>query len=168
MFDYIMAEDCELWDVICEGPYVPTVEVKDGDVTKVNLKTRRQYNDFDKREIEKNHKARKLLMCGIKANVYDLISSCESTKEIRDLLKTTYEGTEEIRKSKLDFFTAQFDSFTMKESESVHEMRTRFSTITDELMLLEELVPLYRQVSKILEISPRSWTNGFATDIQTS
>lgn len=51
----------------------------------------------------------------------------------------------------------------MKEGEPVHEMRTRFSTITDELMLLEEPVPLCRQVSKILEISPRSWTNGFST-----
>ncbi|WMV09717.1 hypothetical protein MTR67_003102 [Solanum verrucosum] len=93
MFDYIMAEDCELWDVICEGPYVLTIEVKDGDVTRVILKTRQQYNDFDKREFEKNHKARKLLMCGIGANEYDLISSCESTKEIWNSLRIVYEGT---------------------------------------------------------------------------
>ncbi|KAG5621668.1 hypothetical protein H5410_006886 [Solanum commersonii] len=46
-------------------------------------------------------------------------------------------------------------------------MRIRFSTITDKLILLEEPVPLCRQVSKILEISPRSWTNGFATGNKT-
>ena len=41
MRDYLMAEDCEVWDVICKGPYVPTMEVKDGEVTRVIPKTRK-------------------------------------------------------------------------------------------------------------------------------
>jgi len=109
----------------------------------------------------------KLLMCGLSVNEYDLISSCESAKEIWDLLRTTYEGTEEIRKSKLDLFTTQFEGFTMKEGEPIHEMHTRFSTITNELMFLEEPVPVVKQVSKILEILPRSWTNDFVTGNET-
>jgi len=68
-------------------------------------------------------------MCGISINEYDLISSCESAKGIWDMLRTTYEGTEETRKSKLDLFTTQFESFTIKEGESIHEMCTRFSTM---------------------------------------
>ena len=80
-------------------------------------------------------------MCGLSINEYDLISSCESAKEIWDLLKTTYEGTEEIRKSKLDLFSTQFEDFTMNDGELIHEVRTRFSKIIDELMFLEEPVP---------------------------
>ena len=94
-------------------------------------------------------------------------SSCESAKEIWDLLKTTYEGSEEIRKSKLDFFTTQFEGFTMNEGELIHEVRTRFSNITYELMFLEEPIPIVKQVSKILEILPRSWTNDFVTGNET-
>ncbi|KAH0657623.1 hypothetical protein KY289_026371 [Solanum tuberosum] len=100
-------------------------------------------------------------------NEYDLILSYESTKEIWDLLRITYEDTEETRKSMLDFFTAQFKSFTMKEGEHVHEMRTRFSTITIELMLLEKPVPMCKQVSKILEILLRSSTNDCVTSNKT-
>ncbi|WMV33441.1 hypothetical protein MTR67_026826 [Solanum verrucosum] len=167
MRDYLMDEDIEVWNVICEGPSVPTMEVKDGEVTRVIVKTRQQYNDADKRLVEKNHKARKLLMCGISMNEYDLISYCELAKEIWDLLRTTYEGTEEIKKSKLDLVTTQFESFTIKEGESIHEMHTRFSTITNKLMFLEEPVPVCKQVSKILEILPRSWTNEFVIGDET-
>ena len=71
-------------------------------------------------------------------------SSCESAKEIWDLLKTTYEGTEEIRKSKLDLFSTQFEDFTMNNGELIHEVRTRFSNITDELMFLEEPNPIVK------------------------
>ncbi|KAG5621667.1 hypothetical protein H5410_006885 [Solanum commersonii] len=76
-----------------------------GEITRVIPKTRKKYNDSDKQLVRKNYKAKKLLMCGIGVDQYDLISSCESTKEIWDLLRTIYEGTEETRKSKLDFFT---------------------------------------------------------------
>lgn len=109
----------------------------------------------------------KLLMCVIGVNEYALISSCESAKEIWDLLKTGYEGTEETRKSKVDLFTTQFESFTIKERESTHEIRTRFSTITNELMFLEGPFSVSNQVFKILEILPRSWTNDFVTGDET-
>ncbi|XP_049399873.1 uncharacterized protein LOC125863953 [Solanum stenotomum] len=150
-----------------DGPYMPTMEVKDGDVTRVVPKTRQQYNDSNRRKFEKNHKARKLLMCGIGVNEYDLISSCELAKLIWDRLREVYEGTEETMKSKLDLFTTQFESFTIKEVESIHEMRTRFSTITNELMFLEEHVLACKQVSTILEILPRPWTNEFVIGDET-
>ncbi|WMV52317.1 hypothetical protein MTR67_045702 [Solanum verrucosum] len=152
---------------LLDGPYVPTMEVKVGEITRVIPKTRKQYNDSDKQLVQKYHKARKLLICGLSVNEYDLISSCESAKEIWDLLRTTYEGTEEIKKSKLDLFITQFEGFTMKEGEPIHEIRTRFSTIIDELMFLEEPVPVAKQVSKILEILPRSWTNDFVIENET-
>ncbi|XP_015057426.1 uncharacterized protein LOC107003615 [Solanum pennellii] len=159
MRDYLMAEDSEVWDVICKGPYVPTMEVKDRVVTRVIPKTRQQYNDSDKQLVPKNYKAKKLLMCGIGMKDYDLIASCKSAKEIWDLLRNTFEGTEETRKSKLDFFTAQFEGFTVEEGEPVHEIQTRFSTITNELMFLDEPIPVCKHVSKILETLPRSWIN---------
>lgn len=81
MFDYTITKDCELQDVISEGPYVSTIEVRDGNVTKVALKIRQQYNDFDKRIVEKNNQAMNLLMRGIKANEFELISYYESTRK---------------------------------------------------------------------------------------
>ena len=144
MRDYLMAEDSEVWNVICKGPNVPTLEVKDGEVTRVIPKTRKQYNDSDRLLVQKSYKARNLLMCGLCINEYSLISFCESAKKIWDLLKITYEGTKERRKSKLDLFAAQFESFPMNEGELIHEVCTRFSNITDEHMFLEEPVPIVK------------------------
>jgi len=60
MYDYLMTKDSELWDVILDGPYVPTINAKDGNIIRVVPKTRHQYSFTDKRKIEKNHKAKKL------------------------------------------------------------------------------------------------------------
>lgn len=39
IFYFIMDENCERWDVICEALYVP-IEVKYGDVIRIFVKTR--------------------------------------------------------------------------------------------------------------------------------
>ncbi|XP_069151942.1 uncharacterized protein [Solanum lycopersicum] len=55
----------------------------------------------------------------------------------------------------------------MSEGELIHEVRTRFSNITNELIFLEDPISIVKQVSKILEILPSSWTNDFVTGNET-
>ena len=47
----------------------------------------------------------------------------------------------------------------MEEGEFIQETSTIFCTITNELMFLEEPVTMGKEVSNILEILPRSWTD---------
>ncbi|WMV50183.1 hypothetical protein MTR67_043568 [Solanum verrucosum] len=56
-----LEEDIELWDVIFDGPYVPTKDVKEGELTNVIPKTTREYDKVDRKKIKKNYKAKKLL-----------------------------------------------------------------------------------------------------------
>ena len=51
MHDFIIAEDSELWDVICNGPYMPTKKI--GDLPLTMPKTRKEYNDADRKVVEK-------------------------------------------------------------------------------------------------------------------
>ena len=156
MHDFLMAEDSQLWDIVLDGPHVPTKEVKDGEITKVVPKTRQEYTEEDRKKVEKNYKAKKLLVCGIGAEEYNRISACESAKEIWDCLKTAHEGTEQVKESKVDLLTTQYENFTMKEGESIHDMQTRFSSITNELRCLGEPIPTSKQVRKILRVLPKS------------
>ncbi|XP_033509782.1 uncharacterized protein [Nicotiana tomentosiformis] len=80
MHDFIMAEDSELWDIICDGPFVPMKTVGEG--TTIVLKTRKEYKDADRKAIEKNFRAKKILVCGIGPDKYNCISACYSAKEI--------------------------------------------------------------------------------------
>ncbi|XP_070018330.1 uncharacterized protein [Nicotiana sylvestris] len=57
-----------------------------GEGTRTVPKTRKEYNGADLKAIEKNFKAKKILMCGIGPDEYNRISACESAKEIWEAL----------------------------------------------------------------------------------
>nr|XP_009784345.1 PREDICTED: uncharacterized protein LOC104232771 [Nicotiana sylvestris] len=80
MHSFIMAEDLKLWDVICDGPFVPIKTI--GEVTTAVPKTRKEYNNGDRKAIEKNFKAKEILVYGIGPDEYNRISVCQSAKEI--------------------------------------------------------------------------------------
>ena len=81
MHDYLTAEDSELWDIILDGPFVPMIEVKDGERTITVPKPRQKYDDADRKKIEKGFKAKTLLVCGIGPDEYNRVSACESAKK---------------------------------------------------------------------------------------
>nr|XP_009768531.1 PREDICTED: uncharacterized protein LOC104219536 [Nicotiana sylvestris] len=80
MHVFIMAEDSKLRDVICDEPFVPTKNL--GDPLVAILETRKEFNDADRKAIEKNFRAKKILVCGIGPDEYNRISACQSAKEI--------------------------------------------------------------------------------------
>lgn len=140
MHDFIMTKDSELWDIILDGPHVPMNEVKEGEITRLTPKTRRQYKEFDRQKIEKNQRADKLLVCGIGLDEYNRISTCESAKEIRKCLKIAHEGTSQV------FETTQYENFNMMEGETTQKMHTRFTSITNELYCPGETIHPSKQV----------------------
>ena len=101
MHDYLVAVDSELWDIVLDGPFIPMIEEKDGEITRLVPKTRRKYDETDRKMIENGYKAKKLLVCGIRPNEFNCVSACESSKEIRDCLKTAHEGTKQVKSQRL-------------------------------------------------------------------
>ncbi|XP_033510761.1 uncharacterized protein [Nicotiana tomentosiformis] len=124
MHDFIMDEDLELWEVICDGPFVPMKTVGKGTITVP--KTRKEYNDDDRKVIEKKFRAKKIVICVIGPDEYNRISACQSAKEIWEALQTAYEGTTQVKESKIDMLTTEYELFKMKEDEPTLNMHTRF------------------------------------------
>ncbi|XP_070003456.1 uncharacterized protein [Nicotiana sylvestris] len=85
--DFIMAEDCELWDIICDGPFVP-------------IKTSGEYTEADKKALKKNARAKKILVYNLEPNEYDRISTCDTTKEICEALQIAYDRTTQVKQDK--------------------------------------------------------------------
>ncbi|XP_075098077.1 uncharacterized protein LOC142175391 [Nicotiana tabacum] len=110
-----MAEDSELWDVICDGLFVPTKTSSDPTVTIP--KTRKEFNDADRKAIEKNFHAKKILVCGIGPDEYNRISVCQSAKEIWEALQTAHEGTtqaKDLQKLTIDELVGNLKRYEMK------------------------------------------------------
>ncbi|XP_075092420.1 uncharacterized protein LOC142172653 [Nicotiana tabacum] len=117
-----MAEDSELWNIICDGPFVSTKDL--GDPVVSIPKTRKEFNDTERKAIEKNFRAKKILVCGISPDEYNMISACQSAKEIWEALQTAHEGTTHVKQSKIDMLTTEYELFRMKDDESIQDMHT--------------------------------------------
>ncbi|XP_070042465.1 uncharacterized protein [Nicotiana tomentosiformis] len=155
MDDFIMAEDSELWDVICDGPFVPMKTI--GEPAMTVPKTKKEYNDVDCKAIEKNFRANKILICGIRLDEYNRIFACQSAKEVWEALQTSHEGTTRVKQSKIDMLTTEYELFRMKDDESIQDMHTCFTFIINELHYLGEIIPRNKFFRKILSVLPGSW-----------
>ena len=82
---------------------------------------------------------------------FNKISRLENVKEIQDTLIDMHEGTESIKKSKLDVLQSQLDKFKMMDGEGVAEMYSRLALITNEIAGLgsEEMTDIFI-IKKIL------------------
>ncbi|XP_070050950.1 uncharacterized protein [Nicotiana tomentosiformis] len=149
-----MAEDSRLWDVICDGPFVPMKTIGEPVVTVP--KTRKEYSDADRKAIEKNFRAKKIFVCGIGPDEYNRISACQSAKKIWEALQTAHEETIQVKQSKIDMLTTEYKLFNMKDDESIQDMHTRFTSIINELHSLRKIIPRNKLDRKILSVLPGS------------
>ena len=78
--DFLMAKDSELWDIVLDGPFIPMIEEKDGEITRLVPNPRRKYDEADRKKIEKGYKAKNILVCGIGPDDFNRVSACESAK----------------------------------------------------------------------------------------
>ena len=105
-----------------------------------------------------NALAIKLLHSGFGSNEHNRNMGCESAKQIWDLLEVTHEGTSEVKHSKIDLLMSKYKWFVMEPRESIQEMFTRFTNITNELVslnlsLLEDTFPLMNMLGKFYVVS---------------
>ncbi|WMV31526.1 hypothetical protein MTR67_024911 [Solanum verrucosum] len=114
MHDYLIVEDSELWDIVLDGPHIPTMDVKEGEIIRVVPKTRQSIMRLTGRRSRRTTRLKNCWSCTIGAEEYNRISSCESTKDIRNCLKTAHEGTEQVKESKVHMLTTQYKNFLMK------------------------------------------------------
>ncbi|XP_070039393.1 uncharacterized protein [Nicotiana tomentosiformis] len=120
-------------------------------------KSRKEYNDADRKAIEKNFRAKKILVCGIGPDEYNRIYACQYAKEIWEALQTAHEGTTEVKQSNIDMLTTEYEVFRMKDNESIQDMHTRFTYIINVLYSLGEIIPRNKLIRKILNVLPGSW-----------
>ncbi|XP_070026436.1 uncharacterized protein [Nicotiana sylvestris] len=165
-----MAKDLELWDIICDGPHVPMKKL--GETGPMVLKDKKEYSDIDRKAVEKNYRTKKILVCGIGPDEYKRVSVCGSAKEIWEALQTAHEGTTQVKQSKIDMLTTEYELFRMKDDESIQDMHTRFTSIINKLHSLGDVIPRNKLVRKILSALPGSWESKVnaitvAKDLQT-
>ncbi|GAV79271.1 UBN2 domain-containing protein, partial [Cephalotus follicularis] len=149
---FLQSIDYQLWHIIVNGPRMPTRTIEG----VVSPKPENEYNDIDFRMLQLNSKAKHVLFCVVGPNEFNRISSRDSAKEMWDLLEVTYEGTNQVKESKISMLVHEYELFIMHDNESIRDMFTRFTTIINSLKNLGKSYSNQELVRKILRCLPKS------------
>ena len=149
---YLQALDYEIWEVVCDGPFMPLIKNEVGeDIPKPS----REWNELEKRKASLNSKAMNALFCALDKKEFHRVSSCESANEIWHKLEVVYEGTNQVKESKISRYTRQYELFQMEQNESVYSMYTRFMDIVNTLEALGKTFSNIKKVKKIIRSLPK-------------
>ncbi|GAV79113.1 UBN2 domain-containing protein, partial [Cephalotus follicularis] len=75
------------------------------------------------------------------------------------LLEVTFEGTNQVKESKISMLAHEYELFIMHDNESISDMFTRFTTTINSLKNLGKSYSNQELVRKILRCLPKSWTS---------
>ncbi|KAH9658346.1 hypothetical protein KPL70_023452 [Citrus sinensis] len=151
---YLQALDYEIWEIVCDGPFMPLIKNEVGeDIPKPS----REWNELEKRKASLNSKAMNALFCALDKKEFHRVFSCESANEIWHKLEVVYEGTNQVKESKISRYTRQYELFQMEQNESVYSMYTRFTDIVNTLGALGKTFSNSEKVKKIIRSLPKEW-----------
>ncbi|KAH9783348.1 Integrase catalytic domain-containing protein [Citrus sinensis] len=151
---YLQALDYEIWEIVNDGPFMPLTKNEVGeDIPKPS----RDWNEFEKRKASLNSKAMNALFCALDKKEFHRVSSCESANKIWHKLEVVYEGTNQVKESKISRYTRQYKLFQMEQNENVYSMYTRFTDIVNTLGALGKTFSNSEKVKKIIRSLPKEW-----------
>ena len=107
--------DVAVWDAIEEGPYIPMHTV-DG---KVVENARKEWSLEEKSLAQFGLRAKTIIISALGNDEFPRILNCKTAKEMWDVLKVTHEGTDEVKRSKINALTREFEMFQMNPSENI-------------------------------------------------
>ena len=87
MTRFLQSTDLDLWDIIEDGPTIPSNLVEGVMVPK----PKQEWNELDKRNFQLNVMAIFTFQCAMDRNEHNRICQCKSAKELWRLLEITHE-----------------------------------------------------------------------------
>ena len=84
------------------------------------------------------------------------VINCKSTYEVWNDLIITHEGIVQVKRSKIDLLHSQYENFYMLDNESIDEMFTRFSKITNDLPSLGDFIDNDQKIRKVIRVLPKA------------
>ncbi|KAK2402924.1 gag-protease polyprotein [Trifolium repens] len=151
---HINSFDSEVWNTIENGPFAPTITDAHGVVAN---KPMAQWTDEEKKKVNYDAKAQNILISSLGIDQFYHVSHCESAKEMWDTLVTHFEGTNDVKISKINTLTQEFELFHMLDGESIEDMQQRFIKITNKLHGLGKPISNQDATNKILRCLSRNW-----------
>ena len=102
---FIEAIDLNIWEAIEIGPFIPTMVV--GNATKE--KPREEWDEDQRIRVQYNLKAKNIITYGLGMDEYFRVSNYRNAKEMWDTLQVTHEGTTDVKRSRINTLTHEYE-----------------------------------------------------------
>lgn len=132
--NYIKTQDYECWHIIENGDHVISKEIpKD------------KYTAAEYGKLEKNFKAKQLILNGLTRNDVDKVMSISTAHEMWKAIQVMHKGSDDMKNNLKFELQRDFHSFKMSDKESVSDYHSRFQILCDKMkaaeIKLDELHP---------------------------
>ena len=88
---------------------------------------------------------------------YFRVSNCKNAREMWDTLQVTHEGTTDVKRSRINTLTHEYELFRMNQNETIQDMQKRFTHIVNHLASLGRIFPNEDLINKVLRCLSREW-----------
>jgi len=133
----------DVWDIIEKGYNEPADDAAFAALTPDQKTTLKDSRKRDK-------KALYLIYQALDDDGFEKISSASSSKEAWEKLQTSYKGSEQVKKVRLQTLRGEFESLHMKVSESISDYFSRVVAVSNQLKRNGEKLEDVRIIEKIL------------------
>ena len=115
------------------------------------------WSELTSKEFDANSKAQNALLLALNEDDLTWVIHCKSAYEIWQHLLVAHEGTSQVKRAKIDLLHSQYECFKMQENESIDDMITKFTKITNALASLGDKINNDQKVRKVFRALPSSW-----------
>ncbi|CAM8908252.1 unnamed protein product [Rhodiola kirilowii] len=151
MRSFLKSLDEKAWKAVLKGWTEPIMNNLTGEPI---AKPEALWTEEEDKASMGNSKAMNAIFSAVDENVMKLIINCEVAKEAWDILQTAFEGTDNVRNSRMQAITTRFEEMKMKESETITEYNTRVLELSNEASALGKPIDEERLASKVLRSLP--------------
>ena len=120
-------------------------------------KPRDKWTEEDRRRIQYNLKAKNIITSTLGIDEYFRVSNCSNAKEMWDTLQLTHEGTTDVKRSRVNTLTHEYELFRMNTNENIQRMQKRFTHIVNHLASLGKTFPNEDLINKVLRCLSMEW-----------
>ncbi|KFK23491.1 hypothetical protein AALP_AAs61749U000100, partial [Arabis alpina] len=142
-------EDC--WNAIEVGWNHPVVTDDKG---VESLKPRDKWTALEKKQASCNSKTKTALYNAIDSSHFKLISQCASAQKAWKTLENMFQGTNSVKRTKLDMLASKFENLRMEKKEFVAEFSAKMCDISNESFALEKQYKDKKLVKKLKRSLP--------------
>ena len=150
METHIRSVDPQLWRIIKNGD-IPITDGNEVIVPEDN------YDENDHKKEEKNHRAIKIIESGLSSTDETKVASFLTARDKWNALGRIHQGNEDTKRDKITALLSDWENLAMGEKETIEDFHSRFLILVNGLAFLGEVLPSWRQVTKVLQCLNSSW-----------